>query len=197
MFHRCHRLVFACATALYLMSPMAQALDLAGARLDDVAQVGGRELRLHGAGVRYKAVFKVYALGLYLANKHDSAEGALAETGARRLSLVMLRDVTADEFGQSFVAGINANTDKEERKKLVSPVLRFGEIFANAGDLKSGDRLLADWVPGTGMVTSLNGKSVGAPINDQGFYTALMRVWLGEHPVDALLKPLLLGRAPG
>ena len=87
MFKLCEKWLFSSAAALFLMSPMAQAVELAGARLDDVAQVGGRELRLHGAGVRYKAVFKVYALGLYLANKHDSAEGALRQAVLRQTVL--------------------------------------------------------------------------------------------------------------
>jgi hypothetical protein len=50
-----------------------------------------------------------------------------------------------------------------------------------------------DWVPGTGTVMTLNGKSVSEPLPDIGFYNALLKIWLGDKPVDTSLKPLLLG----
>jgi hypothetical protein len=34
----------------------------------------------------------------------------------------------------------------------------------------------------------------GKPIPDEGFYRALLKVWLGEKPVDADLKKGLLGQ---
>ena len=44
-------------------------IDIAGVKLEDRAMVGGSTLQLNGAGIRYKAVFKVYTAGLYLGEK--------------------------------------------------------------------------------------------------------------------------------
>ena len=44
---------------------VAQAvLELAGARFEPFTTVAGSRLLLNGAGIRYKAIFKVYAAGL-------------------------------------------------------------------------------------------------------------------------------------
>jgi len=43
------------------LSGAAWAVEVAGVKLDDKAQVAGKELVLSGSGVRTKAVFKVYA----------------------------------------------------------------------------------------------------------------------------------------
>ena len=45
----------------------------------------------------------------------------------------------------------------------------------------------------SGMVMTLNGKSISEPIPDVAFYNAVLRIWLGDKPADDKLKPLLLG----
>ena len=49
------------------------------------------------------------------------------------------------------------------------------------------------WVPGSGMVMTLNGKSISEPIPDVAFYNAVLKIWLGDKPADSDLKPALLG----
>ena len=175
----------------------AWAVDVAGVKVDDTAKVGGKDLKLNGAGVRTRAVFKVYAMGLYLAKPETTVDGVLASAGPRRVSLTMMRAVSGDDLGQAFMTGINNNTDKDERKKFVNQIVKLGEAFANHGDLKPGDQITVDWVPGTGMVMSVNGKAAAEPVAEQAFYNALLRIWLGDKPADAALKPLLLGQSAG
>jgi hypothetical protein len=171
----------------------AQAIDVGGLKMDDTAKVGGKELKLNGAGVRTRIVVKVYAMALYLPEKKDTAAGVLDTTGPRRFSLGMLREVTGDDMGQAFMAGITANTDKAERSKFVNQMAAFGENFVSIPSLKKGDILHCDWVPDQGMVMTLNGKSLGEPLKEITFYNAVLKIWLGEKPVDSSLKPLLLG----
>ncbi len=40
----------------------------------------------------------------------------------------------------------------------------------------------------------VNGAAKGKPIPDEGFYRAILKVWLGDKPVDADLKRGLLGQ---
>ncbi|MBV8125692.1 MAG: chalcone isomerase family protein [Burkholderiaceae bacterium] len=188
------RIAALAAVLVSAISFNARALDIEGVTLAPTVKVGGKELKLNGAGVRTKFVVKVYVLGLYLPEKKDTTEGVLESQGPRRFSLTMLREISGDDFGQAFMSGITANTDKAERSKYVNQLSKFGEAFVTVGSMNKGDNLTADWVPGTGMVMNLNGKPVGEPLPDEGFYNAVLKIWLGEKAVDSNLKPRLLGK---
>jgi Chalcone isomerase-like len=192
MIHRNWK-ALAAAAVLCAVAGEAAAADVAGIRLDDSVSVGGKTLLLNGAGVRTRAVFKVYAMGLYLTKKETTPDGVLSADGPRRVTLHMLRNLSGEDFGQAFMDGMNNNTPKDERSKFVGQIVKFGEMFANHGDLKQGDVVQIDWVPGRGMQSSVNGKPVGEPVAEQAFYNAILRIWLGDKPADTALKPLLLG----
>ena len=172
----------------------AQAVEVGGLKFDDSVKVAGKELKLNGAGVRVRVIVKVYALALYLPEKKDTTAGVLESTGPRRFTVALLREVTGDELGQAFMAGITANTDKAERSKFVNQLAQFGEAFVNIPQGKKGDVITVDWVPDTGTVMFLNGKPIGEPMKDIAFYNAVLKIWLGDKPVDSSLKPQLLGK---
>lgn len=174
----------------------SHAAEVAGVKFDDKVRVAGKELTLNGLGVRTRAVFKVYAMGLYLGKKESSTEGVLAAAGPRRFSLVMLREVSGEDFGAAFMAGISANSDKAEKGKIMGHMVKLGENFVTVGSLKKGDTVNVDWVPEKGMVVELNGKPLGEVIADPVFYNAMLKIWLGDKPADSALKPLLLGAKP-
>lgn len=171
----------------------AQAVDVGGIKFDDTVKVAGKELKLNGAGIRVRIVVKVYALALYLPEKKTTTAGVLESTGPRRFTLGLLREVTGDDLGQAFMAGITANTDKAERSKFVNQLAQFGEAFVSIPQAKKGDIITVDWVPDTGTVMALNGKQIGEPLKDIGFYNAVLKIWLGDKPVDSSLKPEILG----
>lgn len=181
-------------TVALAMGGSAQAIEVGGLKFDDGAKVAGKDLKLNGAGMRTRFGFKVYALVLYLPEKKDTPAGVLESSGPRRFSLGLLREVTGDELGQAFIAGITANTDKAERSKFVNQLAQFGEAFVNIPQGKKGDVITVDWVPDTGTVMTYNGKSIGEPMKDIAFYNAVLKIWLGEKPVDSSLKPQLLGK---
>ncbi len=172
----------------------AQALEVGGLKFDDTVKVGGKELKVNGAGVRTRIVVKVYALVLYLPEKKDTPAEVLASEGPRRFTLGLLREVTGDELGQAFLAGITANTDKAERSKFVNQLAQFGDAFVSISAGKKGDLISVDWVPGTGTVMSYNSNPIGEPMKDSAVYNAVLKIWLGDKPVDSSLKPQLLGK---
>ncbi|WP_310323421.1 chalcone isomerase family protein [Roseateles asaccharophilus] len=182
-------------TVALAMGGSAQAIEVGGLKFDDGAKVAGKDLKLNGAGMRTRFGFKVYALVLYLPEKKDTPAGVLESSGPRRFSLGLLREVTGDELGQAFIAGITANTDKAERSKFVNQLAQFGEAFVNIPQGKKGDIITVDWVPDTGTVMTYNGKPLGDPMKDIAFYNAVLKIWLGEKPVDSTLKPQLLGKS--
>ena len=173
----------------------AQAIEVGGLKFDDTVKVAGKELKVNGAGVRVRIVVKVYAMVLYLPEKKDTAAGVLESPGPRRFSLGLLREVTGEELGQAFMTGITANTDKAERSKFVNQLAQFGEAFVNIPQAKKGDVINVDWVPDTGTVMTFNGKPIGEPLKDIAFYNAVLKIWLGDKPVDSSLKPQLLGKS--
>lgn len=183
----------AAAAVLALAALPSFAADVAGVKFDDTVTVNGATLKLNGAGLRTKVIFKVYALGLYLPEKKSTVAEILAAEGPRRVKIVVLRELTSEEFGKAFMAGLNDNTDAAERAKLVPQTKQFGEMFAMFPALKKGDVLTVDWIPGTGSQVMLNGKNVGGVLPDVAFYNAILRIWLGDKPVDSSLKPQLLG----
>jgi hypothetical protein len=183
--------------ALCAPSTWAQDVDVGGVRFERRLEVGGNALTLNGAGIRYKAVFKVYAAGLYvpanLATKPTTPDALLAVTGPQRLAITMLREIDSNELGKLFIKGVEDNVARSEYAKLVPGLIRMGEVFARHKRLVPGDSFTIDWVPGSGTVVSVKGQAQGEPFKEPEFFNALMRIWVGKSPADHLLKDALLG----
>jgi hypothetical protein len=171
----------------------AAPIDLAGVKIDDSLELNGSKLQLNGAGIRFKAVFKVYTASLYLGKKCNSTEEVLAATGAKRMAITMLRDIDANELGKLFTRGVEDNSPRNEYSKLIPGLLRMSQVFSDQKNLKAGDTFTIDWVPGKGTVVSVKGVPQGDPIKEEAFFNALLRIWLGSSPADYKLKDALLG----
>ena len=170
-----------------------QAAEVAGVKLDDRAKVGAAELVLNGAGVRKRAFFNVYAIGLYLPDKKPGAADAIGSPGAKRVAIHMLRDVDAATFTEALVDGMRPNHDEATMKALEPRIAELSSIMNELKEAKKGMMVLLDWQPGAGTVVSVDGKARGKPIAGDDFYRALLRIWIGERPVQDDLKKALLG----
>jgi hypothetical protein len=193
----------ACVIALGLgqpalaQSPAPAGIEISGVRYAPTVVVGPSPLQLNGAGIRYKAVFKVYAAALYLGAKATTPDAVYGAPGAKRLHVVMLRDIDANELGKLFTDGMQKNATREEFGKSIPGTLKLAEVFAAKKRLISGDTFFIDFVPGTGTVVSINGKAATEPIAEPVFFTAMMKIWLGTNPADWQLKDALLGQSKG
>ena len=186
-------LAFACVVSSLACASFAA--EVAGVKLPDTERVANQELKLNGAGIRYKyGIAKVYVAALYLPDKKTTAAEVFALPGVKRMTLVLLRDVSSNDLAQAFMDGIKKNSPIQERSKVIVPLMKFGEGFASAGDFKKGDVVSGDWIPGTGGIYQVNGRKLGETINDALFYTIFMKIWLGDHPVEPKLKLELLGQ---
>jgi hypothetical protein len=173
----------------------AMAADVGGVKVDDVATVGGKELKLNGAAMRQILMIKGYAIGLYLTEKKELSPAdlmALPVDRPRRVALHIQREINSDEFGQLFIKGMNANSTKEEKAKVINQTTKFGEMFAALEPVKKGDVVTLDWIPGQGTVSTLNGKKIGETLPEIAFYNAVLRIWIGESPVQENIKRALL-----
>jgi hypothetical protein len=183
--------------AAWLALPLAAGaqVTVAGVKYDEATDLRGSKLQLNGAGIRYKGPFKVYAAGLYLPHKAGSTDEILAQPGAKRMSVVMLRDIDASELGKLFVRGVEDNMDRGAMVKLIPGLMRMSQIFTDHKNLKAGEQFTLDWVPGTGTVVSVRGVPQGEAFKEPEFFNALLRIWLGPVPADWKLKESLLGKA--
>jgi hypothetical protein len=188
------RIAFALLLACLLAPALrARAIEVEG--VDFPAQVmpapGAAPLVLSGAGLRRFFLFDVYAVGLYLPALATSPESAISMPGRKRVSIATLRDVDAKQFVDALEKGLHANQDEAAMQALAPSVARFESIFTSLGVVKKGMRIAIDSVPDTGTVVTIDG-TPREPIPDPDFYPALLRNWLGAHPVSEDLKKALL-----
>ena len=188
---RCMVLAGACLLAA---SALAQPITVADVKYEETTSLGGSTLRINGAGVRYKAVFKVYTAGLYLEKKASTPQEVASQRGPKRLSITMLREIDSTELGKLFSRGMEDNMDRAAFSRIVPGVLRMSQIFSDHKKLQAGDQFMIDWIPGTGTVITVKGKVQGEPFKEPEFFNALMGIWLGNLPADFKLKDALLGK---
>lgn len=176
----------------------ANATDVAGVALPDSAKVGNADLRLNGAGIRTFVVVKVYVGALYLPEKTGSAAAVLDGKGAKRVSMHLLRDLSADRLGKALDEGLEKNLSAAEREKLAPQIEVLHANMAAVGDAKEKSVITIDYMPESDSTrVTLNGAPVGKPIPGADFYRALLKVWIGDHPAQSDLKAAMLGQTKG
>jgi Chalcone isomerase-like len=190
-----NKLLGAALIGITLLAAGAQAAEVEGVKLPETISMAGQNLVLNGAGVRTRAIFKVYVAALYLPKKATTSKDVIGQKGPKRMALTMMRDLTSSEFGQALLKGIKENAPPAEIQRQGISLVQLGQMFGTMAGLKKGDVVNVDSIPGKGMLVSVNGKSVGE-ITDEDFYSALLKIWFGDKPVDSSLKPLLLGEKP-
>jgi Chalcone isomerase-like len=181
---------FIFAIASLLAAASLPAIELAGAKIDDKASVGGQELVLNGAGIRTRAIFKVYVGCLYLPAKAGDLAGVLAK-GPRRIQLSILRSLTAEQLSDALVDGLKDNNSTDELAAVKTQTAELVTTMKSFTEVKEKDVVTLDFVDGATKI-GLNGAAKGS-IAGEAFNRALTKIWLGDHPVQADLKKAMLG----
>jgi long-chain acyl-CoA synthetase len=176
--------------AIAALAGAALAAEVGGVKLDDKVNVGGKELVLNGAGVRTRAVFKVYVGSLYLPAKANTAATVLAN-GPRRVQLNLLRNLSADQLVDALVEGLKENTSEAEFAAIKPQTDQMVAIMKSFGEVKEGNVVTLDYVDGITRI-ALNGQAKGQ-VPGEPFSHALTRVWIGDKPVQNDLKKAMLG----
>jgi len=170
------------------------AIEIAGVKFPDKQLSAATELRLNGAGQRSRLFFKVYAVGLYLTEKKAEAAQVLALKGPKRLRIVTLRELTAEQFADALVEGIHKNHTDAETEVLKTRIEEFKLAMLAVKKAAEGTVVDIDWLPESGTRLSVNGKQQGKDIAGADFYDSLLRIWLGPKPAQDDLKGALLGK---
>jgi len=183
------------ALALFAL-PVAPCKDAAAATVQGVAfpdavEIGGRECRLNGVGLRTKFVVSVYLGGLYLATPTGEAAAAIAADEPKRTVLHFVHSkVEAEKIREAWREGFAANAGAA-LAQLRERLDRFSGWFDE--DLLKDERIELTYVPGRGTEVAIKGKARGV-IEGADFMQALWSVWLGAKPVDGGLKKGMLGK---
>jgi hypothetical protein len=172
----------------FLVVFSAAAAEVAGVKIPDEDQ----KLVLNGAGLRKRAFFQVYVIGLYLPERKTAAADAVGAAGPKRVLIHMMRDVDAEQFGSALTDGMKDNVSDAEMKAFEPRIRQLQAIMLSMKEAKKGMRIVLDWTP-AGTAVAIDGKAAGQPIPGEDFYRALLKIWLGEKPVQDDLKKALLG----
>lgn len=187
-----HKLAISVFTAA-LAAPAWSAVEIKGARFQDTYQLARQPLQLNGAGVRVKFVIDVYAAGLYVPRKEHSANALIAQPGPKSMQIVLLRDLTGEDFADAMVKGFKANNTAADQARFQARLDEIRAMMVAFGTVKKGSNLHIDFTPGVGVQVLIDGVAKGTQAAGEDFFAAVLRIWLGPSPVDSDLKDALVG----
>lgn len=166
--------------------------DVAGVRVADHISVAGQHLVLNGAGLRRILFLKVYVAALYLPQRQQDPRAILDRDIPRSMRVTLLRDMDAETNIQALKGGLIDNNSPSELEAVHGEVEQFLGFLHGVHEVPSGTVIHLDYVPGEGTRVRVNDRPLGT-VPGRAFNRGLMKVWLGEEPVQASLKNALLG----
>jgi len=158
------------------------------------------DMSLLGVGLRTKTFlkFKVYALGLYVA---DSAlSGPLAVHRDKVDTSAFYQDLVVGDFEKQFVLKLVRDLSAEQiqgtfRSHMPSADRKLLDQFVSYfGETKAGQECVLRWVPGGRLETTVGG-AVKPPIADKAFADAVFAIWLRDRPAQDPIRRQVVSRA--
>jgi hypothetical protein len=174
-------------------TPAVTGRTVEGVTLAESVMLDGQPLKLNGTGVRAVAWLKGYVAGLYVTKPSRDAAQLINAKGAKRISMHMLREADSEVFVKALYSGFRKNHSEEQMKAFGPRMDVFDDAIKALGAVKAGDVVNLDFVPGRGLVMTVNGQIRGKPVPGDDFYAAVMKIFIGERPVDKKMKAGLLG----
>lgn len=155
--------------------------------------IANQAVVLNGAGTSNIMSTRASAVGLYLTSKTQQVEQALAMPGAKRITMVALRDLSARDLSNALLDRIRQNAAPGEVEANVMQIAAVGGVFGTRPRMNKGETLTIDWLPATKSTEfRMNGELMGSPIAGDKFYPLMMKVWLGPK-VRGATRDALLG----
>jgi hypothetical protein len=184
--------------AMYLLSILifttvpAHAIKISDVEIPDTLKPFNSDvtLQLNGAGIREKFFMDIYIGALYLPEKSASAAAILSSPEpASVLMHFLYKTVSKEKITAGWMEGLEANLSPAEMQRLQPALEQFNQLFLT---VHAGDAIRIDYQPGSGTEVRINNEWRGKVAGD-AFFPALLKVWLGEHPVSDSLKNAMLG----
>ena len=159
------------------------------------------DLFLTGLTIRKKFFLKIYSMAHYLEQKPGVSgldvsgnkiySNILHHNNTKQISMVFLRELTAEQIQKSLISGIKLNTNKEEYLQILPQVEEFTHaIYEN---IKQNDEFILRWFPDGTIVSIFQDEEISSIKNDK-FARALWSIWFGNHSIvdrESLIKKLI------
>lgn len=170
----------------------AHALVLDGVQVENHASLEGQSLVLNGAGLRRFFLFDIYVLALYLPAAVHDAHSVLDRDTPRQVRITLLHDVSAEHNVELLRKGLDANNSPQSLLAIQGQVEQFLDLVRHMETFPKGSVIELDYLPGAGTQVWLNHRLAGS-FAGEAFNRSILKVWLGDHPVQQSLKTALLG----
>jgi hypothetical protein len=109
------------------------------------------------------------------------------------MQIVLMRNLSGEQFAEAMVSGFQKNNSVADVARFQSRMDALRQMMLSFGEAHKGTVLRLDHVPGAGTRILVDGVQKGTDIAGDDFFNALLKIWLGNDPVDADLKASLLG----
>ncbi len=159
------------------------------------------DLFMTGITIRRKYFLKIYSMAHYIEQQPDGLDSGISDdiiyknilqnNGAKQISMVFLRSLTAQQIQKSLRSGIELNTNKQEYLQILPQIEEF--MHAIDEDVKKNDEFIIRWFPDGSVISIFQDKKISAIKNDR-FARTLWLIWFGDHSVvdrKSLIKELL------
>lgn len=159
------------------------------------------DLFMTGLTIRRKYFLKIYSMAHYIEQQPDGLDSDISDdiiyknilqnNGAKQISMVFLRSLTAQQIQKSLRSGIELNTNKQEYLQILPQIEEF--MHAIDEDVKKNDEFIIRWFPDGSVISIFQDKKISAIKNDR-FARTLWLIWFGDHSVvdrKSLIKELL------
>jgi hypothetical protein len=192
--------LFAVAVVAWLATAPAPATVVTEPKTGAVFETRLGDMSLLGVGLRTKTFlkFKVYALGLYVAD--TALAGPVAVYKGRTRKPAFYRELVTGDFEKAFVLKLARDLSAEQTQSTFRSHLPFADpalrerFVSYFGAQMSGQECLMHWRPGIGLVMTVNGVE-HPPITDKAFADEVFAIWLRERPSEDPMRRQLVSRA--
>ncbi len=148
-------------------------------------------LILNGAAAKRKAQHTIFVSALYLERQRQRAKQVFKLTGHKRFLLHCKTDfITPHQIIETFREGFELNHTDVELVRLDNDIHQFNQLWTD--DIIKDQQIWINYTPGIGTQVFIDNTLKGIIAGD-AFYTAFLKVWIGEIPYSRKHKMALLG----
>ena len=158
----------------------------------DQIKVYDHKLTRRCSGYRTKMFVKVYELTLYTEKQYENTNDIFNTNDGFLIEMKFLMNIPNEKIKQNMLYGFHNNTSENGLLLINDDINIFLAIFDNV-IINSNDQLCINYdsVHINIRLTTNNGiKTV--TINNHHFKNSLLRIWLGNKPVDKNLKNTII-----
>lgn len=145
----------------------------------------GEKLKLNGYGTRTKFFVDIYQIGLYVQHNTSDAQSIIQSEENKAIRIEILSEFVTTE---SIIDSISENLSDDKVKNQKE---NFKKGFKDV-KVRVGSIIIMVYHPKIGTQVYLDNRLL-VLIKDKDFNDELLKIWLGENPIDKKLKKRLLG----